>query len=201
MKTSLNVLPYTLRRRQLVRVRLLQWCLIWGTVTAAAGGVLYMAKYVPYQARLAELQARERKYAPLNKLKTELDAMRAELDDLQKREALAMSLADDVPDLTLLGVISRAARQSDGKVYIERLSLGRETTPQSTAPDEPGASAGRKRGGVLKLNGAGLDNLSVARFVAALRDCEVFDKVELKSTGIQTAAGAGARSYLVECVF
>ena len=201
MKTNLNILPYTLRLRQLVRARFIQWFLIWGAAAVAAGGVLYSTKYAPYHARLEELQARERKYAPVNKLKTELDAMRAEMVDLQQREALAMSLAGDIPDLTLLGVVSRAARQSDGKVYIERLSLGRETTRQAKAPDEPADSAGMIRGGVLRLQGSGVDNLSVARFVAALRDSEVFDKVELKSTGIQAATGTGARSYLVECMF
>lgn len=201
MKTSLNILPYNLRLRQLVCARILQWCLICGAVSTAAGGVLYATKYLPYQARESELQARERKYAPLNKLKTELDAMRAEMDDLRKREALAMSLADDVPDLTLLGVVSRAAKQSNGKVYVKVLSLDRETVQSAPAVDEPAGSTTQSRGGVLKLQGAGLDNLSVARFVAALRDSEVFEKVELKSTGIQAASDTGARSYLVECVF
>jgi Tfp pilus assembly protein PilN len=145
------------------------------------------------------MRARAQKCAPLKKLQTELDAMRAELDDLQQREALAMSLADNVPDLTLLGVVSRAALRSDGTVYIEQLSLNREAPP--TAKEESDAAAGPERGGVLTLRGGGVDNLSVARFVAALRDSEVFERVQLKSTGVQAAAGTGARSYLVECVF
>jgi Tfp pilus assembly protein PilN len=199
MKTSLNILPYSLRLRQLVRVRLFQWVLLGSIAAAAGAGVLYATKYAPYQASLAELRAREQKCEPLKKLQSELDAMRAELDDLQQREALAMSLADNVPDLTLLGVVSRAARRSDGTVYIEQLSLNRKAPP--TAQEKSDAAAGPEPGGVLTLRGGGVDNLSVARFVAALRDSEVFERVELKSTGVQAAAGTGARSYLVECVF
>ena len=198
MKTSLNILPYTLRRRQMVRLRLCQWCFVWVAAAAGASNMVYWTTYVPYQACLADLQAHEREYAPLKKLQTELDAMRAQMDDLQKREALALSLADDVPDLTLLGIISRAARQSDSSVYVEQMSLDRKAT---TTPDKHGTSAGQKRRGLLTLRGAGVDNLSVARFVAALRDSEVFDIVELKSTGIQAARGMEARSCLVECVF
>ena len=199
MKTSLNILPCALRRRQMVRLRLFQWCFIWAAAAAAASSTLYWTKYVPYQACQADLQARERKYAPLKKLQTELDAMRPQMDDLQKREALALSLADDVPDITLLGIISRAARQSDGSVYVKQLLLERKATLET--PDEHGDSAGQKRRGVLTLHGAGVDNLSVARFVAALRDSGVFDTVELKSTGIEAATGTEARSYLVECAF
>ncbi len=199
MKISLNILPYALRRRQMVRRRLYQWCFVWAAAATAAGNIVYWATYVPYQACLADMQTHERKYAPVKKLQTELDAMRAQMDDLQKRETLALSLADDVPDLTFLGIISRAARRSNGSVYVEQMSLDRNTP--TTTPDKNADSAGQKPSGVLTLRGAGADNLSVARFVAALRDSEVFDTVELKSTGIHAAGRMEARSYLVECVF
>lgn len=199
MKTSLNILPYALRRRQMVRLRLFQWCFIWAAAAAAASSIFYRTKYVPYQACRAALQARARKYAPLKKLQTDLDTMQAQMDDLQKREALALSLADDLPAITLLGITSRAARQNEGSVYVAQMSLDQKATPETL--EERGASAGHKRRGVLTLRGAGVDGLSVPRFVAALRDSGVFDTVELKSTGIQTANGTEARSYLVECVF
>lgn len=199
MKTSLNILPYALRRRQMVRRRLVQWCFVWAAAAIAASNVVYWTAYVPYQACLADMQTHEREYVPVKKLQTELDAMRAQMGDLQKREALALRLADDVPDLTILGIISRAARRSDGSVYVEQMSLDRKTPPAT--PDKQADSAGQKPYGVLTLRGAGVDNLSVARFVAALRDSEVFDTVELKSTEIHAASRMEARSYLVECVF
>ena len=54
MKISLNVLPYALRRRQMVRLRLYQWCFVWAAAATAASNVVYWAAYVPYQACLAE---------------------------------------------------------------------------------------------------------------------------------------------------
>jgi hypothetical protein len=199
MKTNLNILPYALRRRQVVRLRVFQWCFIWVVAAVAGSSIVYWTTYVPYRACMAHLQSHEREYAPLKKLETELGAMRAQIDDLQEREALALSLADDVPDLTLLGLISRAARQGAGSVYVEKMSLERKAEPET--PDKKDDSAERKRRGVLTLRGAGLDNLSVARFVAALRDSELFETVELKSTGVKAARDTEARSYLVECVF
>ena len=199
MKSSLNLLPYTLRRRQIVRLRFRQWCFIWAAAAAIASGIVYWTQYASCQSCLADLQMLERKYAPLKKMETELNSMRAQMDDLQKRETLALSLADDVPDLTLLGTISRAAYQSNGSVYVKQWILDRKTTPQRH--DKNSVVEAPKRSGMLTLQGAGIDNLSVARFVAALRDSGVFDVVELKSTGMQATRNTEARGYLVECMF
>jgi hypothetical protein len=199
MKTSLNLLPYALRRRELVRLRLSQWCCIWAVAAVLAGSFFYWGEYVPLQACKERLQARQREYAPVKKLQTELETMHVQLQDLQKREALALSLAEDVPVIALLGVTSRAARQSDASVYVSQMSLDRKAMPVSTDSDR--ASPGHEPRGVLTLQGAGVDNLSVARFVAALRDSGTFDTVELKSTGVEVMGGTEARSYTVECVY
>ena len=199
MKTSLNMLPESFLRPRAIRLRLLQWCVIWGVAGAVVGNISEWKKHVPYEARLAQLQAREREYTPLKELQAEVAAMDAQIADLQSREALVLHLADQLPDLTLVGIVSRAARHGGGSVCVRQFSLVRK--PMAETPARQGVSAGPKDRRVLTLQGVGVNNLSVARFVAALRDPEVFNGVELKSADIQESGGTQACSYVLECVF
>ena len=53
----------------------------------------------------------------------------------------------------------------------------------------------------LRDKGIGTDNLSVARFVVALRATGGFDRVELKSSLKQALGERQIAGYIVECEF
>ena len=53
----------------------------------------------------------------------------------------------------------------------------------------------------VTLQGIGVNNLAVARFVVALRETKAFDRVELKSSAETGSADSPACSYLVECSY
>ena len=55
--------------------------------------------------------------------------------------------------------------------------------------------------GLLSLTGVGRSNVTVAQFAAALRDADVFQRVEVKSTAAEKRANGEFQSYTIECGF
>ena len=53
----------------------------------------------------------------------------------------------------------------------------------------------------LKLEGLGIDDLAVARFVAGLRESNVFETVALKSSARVDSLPGECRRFSVECEF
>ena len=189
----LNMLPVRYRRQQLLVRRLRQWAPVWiATLFVAAGIGWFQAS----ECRSLSMQLRsyEGRLAQVKQSQSDLAAMRSELEGLRGREALVLELSEQRPVLTLLGLVSRAARECDGNVFVTRLAFGTDATTRNRQenPDQAG---------VLTLEGVGLDNLSIARFAAAIRSNDIFQDVKLRSTGEQTIEGKLARSYIIECAF
>ena len=190
MITHLNLLPYGVRRRQLIAERLRQWCVVW----LAAGGLVAGAAWWEYsrgkfeRERLASL---ERRYVPLKELQAKTEQLRVKIDELREREDLALRIAEERPMAVLLAILSQAALECDGNVCVTSLVL-------APAAAQKQAAAPRR---VLQLEGLGVDNLSVARFAAALRDANVFADVRLKSSIETRVADADAVSYKLDCAW
>ncbi len=193
MTTYLNMLPQGFHRRQLLERRLRQWTGVWivALLLAIAFGWVQHREDRDLAARLRGL---ENDYAPIKKLQTGLVSIRKELAEVQHRETLALRLSNRRSMLTLLGLVTRATHCCDGEVSIRRLSLG--------------VVKGRtnQRGGhavlqTLALEGLGANNLSVARFAAALRTTNAFNQVQLRSTVQEQIGSVPARGYSLECTF
>jgi Tfp pilus assembly protein PilN len=198
VKTHLNLLPQSYRRRRLIRRRVWQWSAIGSLWLLAAGGV-YGMKSRQLEKQQAQRTALEMEYAPVEKQAAEIAAIRSQIEQLQQREGLTLKLADEQPVLAVLGVVSRAASSCNGDVCVQRLSLTRVVPAQQATGNADASAAPSHR--ALTLTGIGVDNLAVARFAASLGDAEVFETVNLKSAWQQTRGDAMARSYLVECAF
>ena len=121
----------------------------------------------------------------------ELAEHEARLDELREREDLALRIAEERPMAVLLAILSQAALECDGNVCVTSLVL-------APAAAQKQAAAPRR---VLQLEGLGVDNLSVARFAAALRDANVFADVRLKSSIETRVADADAVSYKLDCAW
>lgn len=187
MRTHLNLMPMTYRRRQLIRRRLWQWSVMW----VFAMVVLSLAAWTQwsqYQRGVARLSARQREYQPIEQLGKEVAEIERRIDDLQQREALSLNLADERSMLSLVGVLSDAAKSSGGQVSIQNMQF-----------DRRGDGAAETNSVVLR--GVAVDDFSVARFAARLRDRKAFSNVELKSTGDVKVGDIDARTYSLECSF
>ena len=187
MKNHLNLLPMNYRRKQLLIRRGQQWLVIWVGALVAAGG-LYWAQYTQNNRARSRLESLRREYAPVKQMADEVDMLRTKIVELRNRESIVLSLADEQSMLTLIGLLSRAAKQCEGQLCVQRLQLNR-----------------RQEGGphvkVLQLEGIATTNHLVAQFAAALRDTEAFQRVELKSSGRRVVENAEDQAYSLECVF
>jgi len=85
-------------------------------------------------------------------------------------------------------VLSGAAKSSGGQVAIHGLRFER----QGDGPAQVNS---------IYLDGVAVDDFSVARFAARLRDAKAFSHVELKSTGDTNVGEHEARTYSLECSF
>lgn len=190
MNTHLNLLPFPYRRRQLILRRLRFWSRIWGLAAIVMAGVAWhhWSQRGASEARLASLRQR---HVPLMRALKESETFRQRIEELQQREVLALTLAEEPSVLNLLGQLSRAARQCDGRISIQEMKWERLEQ----------ASPGRQATGVLTLGGVATDDPTVARFTEALRDSQAFLHVELKQTSDYALGGLQARRYAVECAF
>ena len=188
MKTHANLLPMVYRRKQLIMRCALQWSAIW-SIALGAVGVLYWIQHTHNHRARARLESLRREYAPAKRLAEEVDSLRLKIDELRNRESIVLSLADEQSMLTLVGLLSRATLECEGKLCIQRLQLSRRQ------------EAGLHYTKVLQLDGIAVDNHFVARFAAALRDTAAFQRVELKSSGRRSGDEPAAQVYSLECFF
>ncbi len=208
MKTFVNLLSLEYRRKELLRRRLLQWSLVW-TLCAAAGVGLWWLAQSRYRASLGALEGAEQAYTPLEKLVRQTQAMQEELEQHSTKGTILSQLRDERPLLTVIGVVSQAARRCDGRLVVHDLSFQRHNQPAQTrdkdkakgAEEEPEEKTAEVKApwASVTLKGEALDNLAVATFVVSLRDSGLFRRVELKSSVGNKSSKPELRSYVLEC--
>ncbi len=198
MKTFVNMLPQSYRRQNLVRLRFVQWAPVWILVFAGAASA-YWTENIHYKADLDGMRMKERRYAPVEKLSAELGTIRLQLTDLQKQEAVAAELVSSRPVLSLVGVVSRSARECGGNLRVSNFKLQAGASAGVLSGQRPDTAAATTR--LLVLEGTAQDNLAVPKFVALLRRANVFERVELKSSKEETSQGDRGHSFHIECSF
>lgn len=188
-KSHVNLLPMTYRRKQLFLRLARQWTFIWLTALLIAG-TLFWAQYTQNHRARSRLESLRREYTPVKSMADEVESLKTKIEELRSRESIVLLLADEQSMLSLVGLLSRATQQCDGKLCIQRLQLDRRQDSSSSQVVK-----------VLQLDGIATSNHLVARFAAALRDCEAFQRVELKSSGRRATDKKEEQAYSLECVF
>ncbi|MGL4514582.1 MAG: hypothetical protein ACRCT8_15950 [Lacipirellulaceae bacterium] len=196
MKRSLNLIPLAARRRMAAR-RVFR---LWSNAVGTAGlvcGVLLALEWGRGLSAVERLRSLDTQYAPLAKLTGELAQLTAQIDQLRAREEISLSLSQATSGLTLLGAVSHAAEEVDGRVYVTRfefLDAGEGTGVRSSSSDP---SAVRP---TLKLLGAGIDGLVIAAFVEHLRDSGAFSLVSIAATRPLAGGAPAVREFEIECI-
>jgi hypothetical protein len=212
MKNHVNLLPWRCRRTQIIRLRFRQWLWPCG-ITAAAIAIFFVVQLSRCLAARQRLDQVEREYFPLESLTEEIAASRGRLDERSREVEIVRRMENPRPPLTLLGLVSQTARDCQGQLHVESLSLQAAREQPKTTAGEPAKTAAGERtkatakeaaetngdSTVVAIKGIALDNLAVARFVAALRQTKAFRRVELKSTKEQPLGACRICSWLIEC--
>ena len=208
MRTSINLLPLGYRRGLLMRRRLLQWFLVWVVCALAASGGWWLKRH-SLAALTRDAETAEEACLPLQEIADQRDRMKNELTQLHAQGTVLGQLRAERPPVTLLGLASAAAQRCGGRLYIHGLSFQRNEVsdtpaakpknPRNKAKPQPAPKIAAGPWALVTYDGAALDNLAVATFVAGLRDTGLFRRVELKSSIGKKTADTPIRSFVVEC--
>ncbi len=193
--TYLDLRTIGFQRQRIVRACTLRWAIVL-LVSLPVGAIFIGEQWRRERREAALLEAMEAQYRPIQKLQAANATLQAQIDTMHQRQAIALTLYEEKPLLALLGVVSRAARDNQGQVFIKQFHYGNHL--QASQENEP-ADASNQVVSRLDLSGVGVDNVAVAQFAAAIRDMHLFKKVELKSSGTTQLGTMAAKSFKLEC--
>jgi len=194
MRTMINMLPASYRRQLMLRNRGLQWATAVAAVLVAGWGWHWLE--MREHAQLAQqLDVLSREHAPTRAMLTQLIDMRRQLTELDQQVTVAKELETQRNVLTLLGVISDSAQESNGRLRVTKLELNNFQNPGAVA----GAVSPPPSG--LVLSGVSLDNPSVAKLLEGLQQSGIFSHVELLKLKEREDTSLALRDYEVRCEF
>ena len=205
MTDELNLLPESVRKTRIVVSRMKCWGLTWLVMVIVSISVCIVSGQ--NRQHLEATAARLASQAdPLRKIQSEQKAMQREAQQILKREAW-MTDADSNQTLALMGIVSQAASRNQGRISVHDLKLTSFERPVANdRPTAAGKRASKEKVEVeqrmqLELNGHAVDDLAVASFVAVLREADVFESVELRSSVSEVLNNHETRHYEVTCVY
>lgn len=184
MKNSLNLIPPATQRRLVTRrvVRVGSTAMLLSGLCVAS---LLGVEWVRGVAAARELRTLEARNAPLEELRQERARLARQITLLEGREQLSLRLAHGEHGVALLAAIAQAAGEGDGLVYVQSLEY------------QVADSGDSQRS--LRVVGAGVDGMAVARFAERLRSTGVFDTVSIEATGPMPGGGDNLRRFDLAC--
>jgi hypothetical protein len=194
MRTMINILPASYRRQQILRSRCVQWTSII-VVALVTGWGWHWLEMHEYRQLSQQLDVLSREHAPTRTMLQHVVDMRKKLKELQVQETVAKELETQRNALKLLGVISKTAAKTEGRLRVTKLEL---TNFQNAGRIEKPTGAAPVAGGLL-LSGVSLDNQSVSDLHAGLQSAGIFSRVELLK--LKEREGASLRDYELRCQF
>jgi Tfp pilus assembly protein PilN len=194
MKTAVNLLPPALRRTRMVRRRVIQWVAILCVVLVGAWGARWW-KLREYQALNQQLEAVAREGRPAQVQLQEIGVMRQQLGQLQKHEDVAQELQQQRQVLVVLGLVSQAAQQSEGRLRVTEFKVS--DFQAAHVEGQPGKEPAH--GGTVTVIGVSLDSPTVAEFHDLLERSRLFADVKLIKSNARKENNISLYDYEVCC--
>lgn len=215
MKPYLNLLPWKLRCRMLLRQRIRQWAMVWSAL-AVCSVLMYAQSWTGLTTAQEELEVWQRRAVAVQSVQEQNAKLQRKIAALQERLVKYGHLNSEQIGFQLLATISQSSGAVDGKIQVQKLAFRQFQVPEAppaAAPGTPAAPVSAPVPGApvkppkmrdvrtLSLTGVAANNLAVAQFVSSLRDSGAFQSVDLKSSLGSKAAVGRMRNYQVECSF
>jgi hypothetical protein len=137
-------------------------------------------------------------------VQTQNEELRKRLARYRDDERMHGELISERLAFHVLSTVSRSAAECIDGVQVQQFSFSRTRSAVNTQPSNAETLSGRAEQSeiesiIMTVKGIGADNLTVSRFVVALRDSQAFDKVDLKSSTGGAGPAPGVRAFVVEC--
>ncbi len=214
MTYSVNLLPWELRRRQLMRRQFVRWSGVLALLICFVGAVRFQKDRAWNELR-DTVSAMDARATPLRNLASRNQQQQAELASLLHREQLLKQLGAPFEPLQLITVLSGRTNVRGGGVRILDLkvtTLEAQAKRQASAPVSARARRQRPQPVVVadeatpdnktevSIYGLAKNDLALSEFVTSLRHAGVFESIELKSTDEVAHPSGLTREYRVRCV-
>lgn len=199
MKRHLNLIPQSVRRKQLIIRRLRYWLPIWGIALVLGGSLLNTQHRSLVESRLVTAKLDDeceavRKLAAAN-LQTQ-----TEVTLLQQQARWLRSLEQSQVPLITLAAITQSAAALAGKVQLDRFQfLAVEATspkPPASGTEAPPVPLPVSIDDRIDLTGTAIGDSAVSSLIARLEATNLFTGVELvalQALGIE-------RQFQIRCV-
>jgi hypothetical protein len=221
VKQHLNLLPWRLRCRMLLRRRIRQWAVLWMILVVVTTGLgLWSWQSLGDAERDRDTWAR--RAVTIQSIHNENEALQRQVAALRERFQKYGHLESEQLGYQLLATISQTAAsgsaggnsgetandaRKQSSIQIQKLVF-KQTEVQEKVADAKTATKNAKTPPKMRtvrtvsLTGVATNNLAVAQFVSSLRDSGAFLTVDLKSSqGNKLASATDSRAYQVECSF
>jgi hypothetical protein len=168
MSSHINLMTPRAQLRECSRTRLRQWSRI--LMLAICLLMLHaLVSWWPIHVRSSQRAALEAQYEPVRQVKLENNLLEQRIDDTRTDDQLELTLARQTPVVTLVGLVSRAVGQSQGKVFLDKLAY---TQSDPNHPAHANAS-------VVELEGIGADPVAIGEFADRLKTSLDFADVQV----------------------
>lgn len=188
MNKSLDLIPSRLQKRLMLGHILPWWAAVWGACVVVGLSACANAWWETRQLEI-EIDDREAACSEVRAAVTRGEQHQARLRQLAKQQARYAELSHSRVQLTVLGIVGRSAKSSNGKLRLDQLGIRRMA-------DNSQESRPASRRFSVDLTGTAKDDQTVGRFVRILRSTGIFNAVELKST----RSAADGRKFRVQCI-
>ena len=204
MKRHLNLIPLTLRKRQLLVWQLRRWIVACGAA-AVLGGTLLNSQQTELADVRRSVQQLDEKCATLRSVAEQSAASRTETRLLSDQARWLRSLEQSEVPLLTLAAINQSTAGLRGQVQLDRLQFDGQFAPpqadpgkrQPTAADTPPIPEPIPVHDRIELTGSAVSDAAISSLLGRIEATGLFDEVEL--VGLQ-ASGQDGRSFQLRCV-
>ena len=196
-----NLLTWRFRQYMLIRRRLRQWAVVW-TVVAVISLSWWQIRVHGVEAAEKRVALMETRHHPLKQMQLENKHLRDQLTKMNSHESLLARLDDEQVPYRLLALISLQVAERSGSVRIESFQLTQSESVTDSAISEPekhDPGDFERTQTQLVVRGIATDNMAISLFVAGLRDTDVFESIELKSSLAERVDNQRTQSFIIVC--
>ncbi len=191
MRNTINLMSSRARVRECSRTRVRQW----SRILAAAAGLLVLHATVtwwPVHINSQQRAVLEAQYNPLRQMKATNKKLAGQIASTLDQSKLELALSKQIPVLTLVGLVSQAIADSEGKIFLQRIAYTQKAeTPPATGGSPP----------QVALEGFSADPDAVEQLAESLRSALPFADVKLEPIRSIEINQYPMQTFQIECSF
>jgi Tfp pilus assembly protein PilN len=191
MRSSLNLMSLSARRKECRRMRKRHWSFVLASVLVCLG-LVTTQRYLSHMSTLRQQHALESKYEPIGALKSANKILAKQIAAIRDEEQFVLALSKREPTITLLGLLGNAVADGDSHVFLQKIELV-NVGLESMAKDGLGTQ--------LDVAGIANSTSAVNAFKETLQESLPFGKIDISSTKEYQLKQQTMQDFSLQCVF